>query len=131
MTFPKGFIWGAAAAAYQIEGAAFEDGKGLSIWDVFCRRAGKVFNGDSGDVACDHYHRYKEDVALMRDLGLQAYRLSVSWPRVMPDGTGKINPAGIAFYDRLIDELLGAKIDPCVTLFHWDLPDELHLRARC
>src|SRR5258707_8763352 len=129
MEFPKGFVWGAAAAAYQIEGAAFEDGKGLSIWDVFCQRQGKIYNGDSGDVACDHYHRYKEDVTLMHEIGLPAYRLSVSWPRVMPEGTGRVNPAGIDFYDRLIDELLAAKIEPYVTLFHWDLPEALHLRG--
>jgi beta-glucosidase len=129
MPFPEGFVWGAAAAAYQIEGAAFEDGKGLSIWDTFCRRAGKVFNGDTGDVACDHYHRYEEDVALMREIGLQAYRLSVSWPRVLPEGTGKVNQIGLSFYDKLIDELLAAKIEPYVTLFHWDFPESLHLRG--
>jgi beta-glucosidase len=129
MGFPDGFVWGAAAAAYQIEGAAFEDGRGLSVWDVFCRKPGAVWNGHSGAVACDHYHRYKDDVALMREVGLRAYRFSVSWPRVIPDGTGAVNPAGLDFYSRLVDELLAAGIDPYLTLFHWDYPHELHCRG--
>jgi len=120
--FPKSFLWGAAAASYQIEGAWNEDGKGPSIWDEFCHRGGKVWGGHSGDVACDHYHRWKEDVAIMKELGLKAYRLSVSWPRVMPKGYGKINPKGLAFYDKLVDGLLKAGVEPWITLFHWDLP---------
>ncbi|MFH0963779.1 MAG: GH1 family beta-glucosidase [Planctomycetota bacterium] len=127
--FPKDFAWGAAAASYQIEGVAYEDGKGLSTWDVFCRRPGAVWMGQSGDVACDHYHRYAEDVALMKEVGLKAYRLSISWPRVMPEGTGKVNPKGLGFYDRLIDELTAKGIEPYVTLFHWDYPHELYCRG--
>jgi beta-glucosidase len=124
-SFSEDFIWGAATAAYQIEGAAFEDGRGESTWDVFCRRPGAIFEGHTGDVACDHYHRYREDVALMRALGLEAYRFSVSWSRVLPEGMGRPNPAGLAFYDRLVDELLAAGIQPFCTLFHWDLPQAL------
>jgi beta-glucosidase len=124
-TFPADFLWGVATAAYQIEGAAREDGRGPSIWDVFCRQPGAVFERHHGDVACDHYHRYPEDVALMRQLGLQAYRFSVSWPRVMPEGRGAINEKGLDFYDRLVDELLRAGVQPFCTLFHWDLPETL------
>jgi beta-glucosidase len=127
--FPEGFVWGAAAASYQIEGAAREDGKGLSVWDHFSHQPGKVWSGNTGDVACDHYHRYKEDVQLMADIGLQAYRLSISWPRVMPEGIGRINEKGLAFYDALVDELLGKGIDPWVTLFHWDYPLDLYRRG--
>ncbi len=123
--FPKNFLWGAATASYQIEGAWNEDGKGESIWDRFSHTPGKVQNGDTGDVACDHYHRYRDDVALMQRLGLQAYRFSISWPRVLPEGRGRINPAGLDFYDRLVDVLLEAKIQPFVTLYHWDLPHAL------
>ncbi len=129
MEFPKSFVWGAAAASYQVEGAAFADGKGASVWDMFCRKPGAIRNGENGDVACDHYHRFKEDVALMKQIGLKAYRLSVAWPRLLPDGTGKINPAGLAFYDALVDELLAVGIQPYVTLFHWDFPYELYLRG--
>ncbi|MHC4606336.1 MAG: glycoside hydrolase family 1 protein [Planctomycetota bacterium] len=129
MAFPNNFVWGAATAAYQIEGAAAEDGKGPSVWDTFCRREGAIKNGDTGDVACDHYHRHREDVALMADLGLQAYRLSISWPRVLPQGTGKPNEKGLDFYDRLIDDLLAKKITPFVTLFHWDYPQALYDRG--
>ena len=129
MAFPKGFLWGAAAASYQVEGAAHADGRGLSVWDMLCRQPGRVWDNHTGDVSCDHYHRYKEDVALMKQLGLQAYRLSVAWPRVMPDGTGAVNPPGLAFYDRLVDELLAAGIQPWVTLFHWDYPYELFCRG--
>ncbi|WP_019631335.1 GH1 family beta-glucosidase [Actinomadura atramentaria] len=125
VSFPAGFRFGAATAAYQIEGAAAEDGRGPSIWDDFCRVPGKVLNGDTGDVAVDHYHRYREDVALMRDLGLHAYRFSVSWPRVQPTGSGKPNAAGLDFYRRLADELLAAGIEPWPTLYHWDLPSPL------
>ena len=129
MGFPEGFVWGAAAASYQIEGAAYEDGKGPSVWDMFCRKPGAIWNGQSGEVACDHYHRYREDVALMKTLGLKAYRLSISWPRVLPTGIGVANPKGLAFYDALIDELLAAGITPYVTLFHWDYPYELYCRG--
>jgi len=129
MSFPKGFIWGAAASSYQIEGAAHEDGKGPSTWDMFCQKEGTIWNGQSGDVACDHYHRYEEDVGLMKQIGLHAYRLSISWPRVIPQGTGAVNPKGLEFYDKLIDELLAADISPYVTLFHWDYPYELYRRG--
>ncbi|MBN1632383.1 MAG: beta-glucosidase [Thermoleophilia bacterium] len=125
MSFSKDFAWGAATAAYQIEGAAAEDGKGPSIWDMCSHKPGFMKNGDTGDVACDHYHRYKEDVALIKAVGLKAYRLSVSWARIMPEGTGRINQKGLDFYIRLIEELLAAGITPWVTLYHWDLPMEL------
>jgi beta-glucosidase len=127
--FPAGFTWGAASSSYQIEGAATADGKGPSIWDSFCRHPGAVHQGDTGDVACDHYHRMPEDAALMAAMGLQAYRFSVSWPRVMPEGTGKINEAGLGFYDRLVDALLARGIEPWVTLFHWDYPLALYHRG--
>ncbi|MGY8827099.1 MAG: GH1 family beta-glucosidase [Candidatus Latescibacterota bacterium] len=129
MSFPEGFVWGAAAASYQIEGGAFDDGKGLSVWDMMCRQKGRVYGGHTGEVAIDHYHRYKEDVALMKEMGLMAYRLSISWPRVLPEGVGSVNEAGLAFYDRLIDELLAAEITPYVTLFHWDFPHDLYCRG--
>lgn len=129
MHFPAKFHWGAVASAYQIEGAWQADGKGSSVWDMFTRRKGHVWDGQTGQVSCDHYNRYKEDVALMAQMGLNAYRFSVSWPRVMPNGTGSINKAGLGFYDRLVDELLGAGIQPWVTLFHWDYPYELFLRG--
>lgn len=122
--FPQGFLFGAATAAFQIEGAAHEGGRRDSIWDAFCRVPGAVINGDNGDVACDHYHRYRDDVALMKDLGLQTYRFSTSWSRVRPDG-GAVNPQGVDFYQRLVDELLGAGIMPWLTLYHWDLPQAL------
>ncbi|WP_433371203.1 GH1 family beta-glucosidase [Actinoplanes sp. CA-142083] len=125
ITFPDGFVWGAATASYQIEGAAREDGRGPSIWDTFSRTPGRVHAGHTGDVACDHYHRYVDDVALMADLGLASYRFSVAWPRIQPDGTGPVNVKGLDFYDRLTDELLGKGIDPVVTLYHWDLPQTL------
>ena len=120
--FPKGFKWGAATASYQIEGAWNEDGRGPSVWDEFCHRGGKVWRDHTGDVACDHYHRWKDDIKIMKVIGLQAYRLSTSWSRVIPMGYGKVNPKGIAFYDKLIDGLLAAGIEPWVTLFHWDMP---------
>ncbi len=125
----KGFIYGAGTAAYQIEGAYNEDGKGLNIWDVYTERHGMICNGEDGKVACDHYHRFKEDVALMKELGLHAYRFSVSWARILPEGTGRINQAGIDFYNALIDELVAAGIEPYLTLFHWDLPLALHERG--
>jgi len=127
--FPDSFVWGAATAAYQIEGAWNEDGKGPSVWDMMCRKPGAVFRNHTGDVACDHYHRHREDVAIMRQIGLQAYRFSVSWPRVLPDGTGCLNEAGLAFYDRLVDDLLEAGIEPYLTLFHWDFPLALYQRG--
>src|SRR5688500_951680 len=127
--FPANFVWGAAAASYQIEGAHDTDGRGPSVWDMYCRKPGMVWSGHSGDVSCDHYHRYREDVGLMQQIGLQAYRLSISWPRVLPTGTGKPNLAGLDFYDRLIDALLAADIEPWVTLFHWDFPLALYHRG--
>ncbi len=120
--FPKNFVWGSATAAYQIEGAWNEDGKGLSIWDEFSHTPGKIKNGDAGDMACDHYHRFREDVALMKEMGLKAYRFSVCWPRILPEGTGRVNEAGVRFYSDLIDALLDAGITPYMTLYHWDLP---------
>jgi beta-glucosidase len=122
MTFPRDFVWGAAAASYQLEGAFAEDGKGLSVWDAFCRKPGKTFGGHSGDVACDHYRRADADVALMREIGLKAYRFSVSWPRVLPGGVGQVNARGLDFYERLVDRLLDAGVAPYLTLFHWDYP---------
>ncbi|MDE1170099.1 MAG: GH1 family beta-glucosidase [Verrucomicrobium sp.] len=119
--FPSTFKWGAAAAAYQIEGAWNEDGRGPSVWDEFCHQ-GKTYHKHTGDVACDHYHRWQEDIGLMKQIGLQAYRLSVSWTRIFPDGTGAVNQKGLDFYSRLIDGLLEAGIEPWVTLFHWDYP---------
>src|SRR5262245_1488283 len=123
--FPKDFFWGTATSAYQIEGAWNEDGKGPSIWDTFAHTPGKIKNGDTGDVANDHYHRYKEDVALMKDIGATAYRFSISWPRIFPIGTGEPNPKGLDFYNRLVDELVAAGIAPFPTLYHWDLPQAL------
>ncbi len=124
-TFPKGFLWGSATASYQVEGAVNQDGRGPSIWDTFSHTPGKTNNGDTGDIADDHYHRYKEDVALMKALGLKTYRFSIAWPRVFPQGTGTPNPRGLDFYNRLIDELLANNIQPYCTLFHWDLPQAL------
>jgi beta-glucosidase len=123
--FPPSFQWGVATSSYQIEGAVAEDGRTPSIWDTFCRVPGAVHNADNGDVACDHYHRMPQDVALIKSLGVDTYRFSVAWPRVQPTGRGPVNPAGLAFYDRLTDELLAAGVDPWVTLYHWDLPQEL------
>jgi beta-glucosidase len=126
---PHGFLWGTATAAYQVEGAVREDGRGESVWDRFCATNGKVRNGESGAVACDFYHRYRDDIALMRDLGLDAFRFSIAWPRVLPDGRGRVNEAGLDFYDRLVDELLAAGIRPFATLYHWDLPQALEDRG--
>jgi beta-glucosidase len=123
--FPRGFRFGAATAAYQIEGATREDGRGVSIWDTFSHTPGATAEGATGDIACDHYHRYPEDVALLRELGADTYRFSISWPRIIPTGTGKVNAAGLDFYDRLVDELLAAGIEPAPTLYHWDLPQPL------
>ena len=127
--FPPGFAWGAATAAYQIEGAWNADGRGESIWDVFCRVPGAIAKGDTGDVACDHYRRYREDVDLVAELGLVAYRFSISWPRVLPQGTGAVNAIGLDFYDRLVDELLARGVRPLATLYHWDLPQALQDRG--
>ncbi len=124
-TFPSDFLWGAATASYQIEGAWDADGKGESIWDRFSQTPGKITNDDNGNVACDHYHRYPEDIAIMKHLGLKAYRFSISWPRILPQGWGLVNPAGLDFYDRLVDALLEAGIEPYATLHHWDLPQAL------
>jgi beta-glucosidase len=124
-TFPANFLWGSATAAYQIEGGVTEGGRGTSIWDTFSHTPGRTLNGDTGDVAADHYHRWREDVALMNELSLGAYRFSISWPRVQPRGSGEFNPEGIAFYCDLVDALVRAGIEPVVTLYHWDLPQEL------
>lgn len=129
MTFPKDFIWGAATSAYQIEGAVQEGGRGPSIWDMFCRRPGAVYEGHTGDVACDHFHRWQEDVALMKMLGLQAYRFSIAWSRILPRGVGAVNQSGLDFYDRLTDELLNADVRPYVTLYHCDYPLALQERG--
>ncbi len=129
VTFPEGFRWGAATSAYQIEGAVATDGRGPSIWDVFSHTAGRTHDGDTGDVAADHYHRFADDVGLMADLGLQEYRFSVSWPRVLPDGVGQVNTTGLDFYKRLVDTLLDAGISPHLTLYHWDLPYALEQKG--
>src|SRR3954453_15525935 len=124
-TFPPDFTWGTATASYQIEGAVAEDGRGPSIWDTFSHSPGRVSGGDTGDTATDPYHRYPQDVQLMAELGLSAYRFSVSWPRVQPAGRGPVNQPGLDFYRRLVDELLGNGIEPWLTLYHWDLPQPL------
>lgn len=129
MNFPDGFLWGVAAAAYQIEGGADADGRGPSVWDAFCRRPDAVFDNHSGRGATDHFHRYPEDVSILADLGAKAYRLSVSWPRVLPAGVGQVNAAGLDFYDRLVDALLARAIEPWITLFHWDFPLALFHRG--
>src|SRR3954468_2692189 len=129
LRFPAGFAWGTATAAYQIEGAVHEGGRGRSIWDTFCARPGTILNGDTGDVACDHYHRYREDVALLGRLGARFYRFSLAWPRLMPSGAGAINEAGLDFYKRLLDELQEQSIEPWITLYHWDLPQALQDRG--
>ncbi|MBY8873857.1 beta-glucosidase [Micromonospora sp. PLK6-60] len=123
--FPAEFRWGVSTSAYQIEGAASADGRGASVWDTFAHSPGRIADGSTGDVACDHYHRYAEDVALLAGLGVSAYRFSIAWPRVQPTGSGPANPAGLDFYDRLVDALLGVGVDPVATLFHWDLPQAL------
>ena len=127
--FPNGFLWGAATSAYQVEGSPLADGAGPSIWQRFCRTPNLVLDGDTGDVACDHYRRYRDDVKLMRDLGLRAYRFSISWSRVMPSGRGPVNQRGLDFYERLVDALLENGIEPMATLFHWDLPAALDDRG--
>ncbi len=124
-SFPQGFLWGSATASYQVEGAVKEDGRGQSIWDTFSHTPGKTHNGDTGDVADDHFHRYKTDIALMKALGIKGYRFSVAWPRIFPDGAGAPNPKGLDFYNRMLDELLANNIQPFCTLYHWDLPQKL------
>jgi beta-glucosidase len=123
--FPEGFYWGVGTSSYQVEGAWDEDGKGLSIWDTYTHTSGSIKNDDNGDVANDHYHRYREDVALMKSINVTAYRFSIAWPRVFPEGVGQPNPKGLDFYSRLVDELLAAGIEPFATLYHWDLPQTL------
>jgi len=125
LEFPAGFLWGAATSSYQIEGAVREDGRGESIWDRFCSTPGRIQDGSTGDVACDHYHRWQDDVRLLAELGIKAYRFSIAWPRIFPDGTGRLNRKGLDFYSRLVDALLAAGITPVPTLFHWDLPQAL------
>lgn len=129
LTFPKGFIWGAATASYQIEGAWNADGKGESIWDRFSHQPYRILNGDNGDVACDHYHNLEEDIRLIKGLGINAYRFSISWPRILPEGTGRVEPRGLDFYDRLVNNLLEAGIIPMATLNHWDFPQALQNRG--
>jgi beta-glucosidase len=129
MSFSGDFLWGAATSAYQIEGATHEDGRGPSVWDDFAAAPGRTHQGETGDITIDHYHRMEQDVALMADLGLNAYRFSIAWPRILPGGTGEINPAGLAFYDRLVDCLLAKGITPVATLYHWDLPLALYERG--
>jgi beta-glucosidase len=128
-SFPANFLWGTATASFQIEGATTEDGRGESIWDRFCATPGKILTGETGDPACDSYHRYQEDIALMRELGTNAYRFSVAWPRVVPAGDGSINETGLDYYDRVVDALSAANIEPLVTLYHWDLPQALQDRG--
>ncbi len=125
LQFPKGFLWGCATAAYQIEGAANEDGRGPSVWDVFAHTPGKIHNNETGDVADDSYHLYKEDVRLLKNLGVGVYRMSISWSRIFPEGKGRVNPKGMDYYNRVVDELLANNIQPYITLFHWDLPAAL------
>ena len=125
LKFPNNFIWGVATSSYQIEGAWKDDGKGLSIWDTFCQKPGTIHNGDTGNIACDHYHKFKEDIDLIKELGVKAYRLSISWPRILPKGKGDINKPGLKFYDTLLDYLNEKQIKPWVTMYHWDLPQSL------
>lgn len=125
LDFPADFLWGAATASFQVEGAAREDGRGQSIWDTFCRTPGKVHAGDNGEVSCDQYHRYPEDIELMKRAGIKAYRFSIAWPRIIPNGVGPVNPAGVAYYKRLVAALEAAGIEPVATLYHWDLPQAL------
>ncbi|MDD3261482.1 MAG: GH1 family beta-glucosidase [Oscillospiraceae bacterium] len=129
MGFQKNFVWGAATSAYQVEGAFQENGKGLSIWDEFCKIPGRIQGGQTGQVACDHYHRFKQDITLMKEIGIKAYRFSISWTRVLPHGTGEVNEAGLQFYEELVDELLANGIMPYATLFHWDYPAELQQKG--
>ena len=127
--FPGGFLWGAATASYQIEGAANEDGRGKSVWDTFSHTPGKTAKGETGDVACDHYHRFAQDAAMIGKLRIPNYRFSIAWPRVLPNGEGAVNPKGIEFYNRLVDALLANNVNPVITLFHWDYPQALEDRG--
>lgn len=129
MGFAKDFVWGAATSSYQIEGTGRDSGKGQNIWDVFTKEPGRVYEGHTGDIACDHYHRFREDVAYMKELGLKGYRFSIDWSRVLPEGTGKVNEKGIDFHNALIDELLEQGIEPYITLYHWELPYEIYKRG--
>ena len=129
MPFAEDFSWGVATASYQIEGSPYKVGGGHSVWDMFCQRPGKILDGSNGDVACDHFNRYREDAALMKELGVPNYRMSIAWPRVIPDGTGEISAAGLDFYDKLVDELLANGVKPHVTLYHWDTPWEVYLKG--
>lgn len=129
MKFRENFLWGTASAAYQIEGAYDEDGKGLNIWDAYCQSEGKIAHSENGNIACDHYHHFREDIKMMREMGVKNYRFSISWTRIFPDGTGKINPNGMQFYNSLVDELIANGIEPLVTLFHWDYPYALHKKG--
>lgn len=129
MGFAKDFVWGAATSSYQIEGTGRDSGKGQNIWDVFTKEPGRVYEGHTGDIACDHYHRFRENVAYMKELGLKGYRFSIDWSRVLPEGTGKVNEKGIDFYNALIDELLEQGIEPYITLYHWELPYEIYKRG--
>ena len=129
MGFAKDFVWGAATSSYQIEGTGRDSGKGQNIWDVFTKEPGRVYEGHTGDIACDHYHRFREDVAYMKELGLKGYRFSIDWSRVLPEGTGKVNEKGIDFYNALIDELLEQGIEPYITLYHWELPYDIYKRG--
>lgn len=129
MGFAKDFVWGAATSSYQIEGTGRDSGKGQNIWDVFTKEPGRVYEGHTGDIACDHYHRFREDVAYMKELGLKGYRFSIDWSRVLPEGTGKVNEKGIDFYNALIDELLEQGIEPYIILYHWELPYEIYKRG--
>ncbi len=129
LLWPRDFVWGVSTSSFQVEGAVNDDGRGASIWDTRCRLPDKVAHGGKGDIACDHYHRYKEDVALIRELGIDDYRFSLAWPRILPEGRGRVNAQGLAFYDRLLDELLNAGITPWVCLYHWDLPQALQDRG--
>lgn len=129
MGFPKNFVWGVASSSYQVEGAWNRDGKGLSVWDTYVHEPGHIQNQDTGDTACDQYGHIKEDIALMAEMQIKAYRFSISWPRVMPEGTGRINQKGLDYYDRLTDQLLENGITPYITLFHWDLPYQLYTKG--
>lgn len=129
MGFSKDFIWGAATSAYQIEGSLGDNNKGLNIWDIFCKQPGKVYGAQTGEIACDHYHLYKKDIAIMKEIGLKAYRFSIDWSRVLPSGTGKVNPTGIEFYNNLVDSLLEAGIEPVITMYHWEMPYEIYKKG--
>ena len=129
MAFNKDFMWGVATASYQVEGAHNEDGKGVSVWDVFSHQPDKIAFNHNGDVACDHYHRFRDDVKIMKELGINSYRFSISWTRIFPDGTGRVNESGVKFYSDLIDELISNDIEPFITLFHWDYPYELYRKG--